>query len=149
MPYEYKLIHLVEFADTDMAGIVHFANFFKFMEETEHAFLRSIGLSVHMTEDGSIYSFPRVQADCSYKLPLRFEDEVEVHLLVREKKSKALTYDFMFRKVDGDMRTEVARGSITVVCVTVDPKTREMKAAAIPAVVSEKIQAAPESSIRL
>ncbi len=147
MPFEFKLTHLVEFADTDMAGIVHFANFFRFMEETEHAFLRSIGLSVHMKEDGRTYSFPRVQAECSYKLPLRFEDEVEVHLLVREKKSKALTYDFIFRKVDGAGRTEVARGSLTVVCVTVDSKSREMKAAAIPALVSGKIQVAPEELI--
>jgi acyl-CoA thioester hydrolase len=128
-----------------MAGIVHFANFFRFMEETEHAFLRSIGLSVHMREAGLTYSFPRVRAECDYKLPLRFEDEVEVHLIVREKKSKALTYDFVFRKVEGQVRTEIARGSITVVCVTVDPKTREMKAAAIPSIVSDKIEAAPES----
>jgi YbgC/YbaW family acyl-CoA thioester hydrolase len=147
MPFEFKLTHLVEFADTDMAGIVHFANFFRFMEETEHAFLRSVGLSVHMKEDGRIYSFPRVHAECSYKLPLRFEDEVEVHLLVREKKSKSLAYEFIFRKVDGEGRSEVARGALTVVCVTVDPKTREMKAAAIPAVVADKIQAAPDGSI--
>ena len=33
----------VEFGDTDMAGIMHFANFFRFMERTEHAFLRTLG----------------------------------------------------------------------------------------------------------
>ena len=30
-----------EFCDTDMAGIVHFANFFRFMESAEVEFLRS------------------------------------------------------------------------------------------------------------
>ena len=36
----------VEFCDTDMAGIVHFANFFRWMESAEVEFLRSLGLSV-------------------------------------------------------------------------------------------------------
>ena len=36
----------VEFGDTDMAGIMHFANFFRFMEAAEPDFLRSLGLSV-------------------------------------------------------------------------------------------------------
>ena len=36
----------VDFGDTDMAGIMHFANFFRFMESAECDFWRSIGLSV-------------------------------------------------------------------------------------------------------
>ncbi|MDB6148705.1 MAG: thioesterase superfamily protein, partial [Chthoniobacter sp.] len=38
MPYEFKLLRRVEFAETDMAGIVHFSNFFRMMEAAEHAF---------------------------------------------------------------------------------------------------------------
>ena len=38
MPYEYYIKRRVEFSDTDMAGIVHFARFFVFMEAAEHAF---------------------------------------------------------------------------------------------------------------
>jgi acyl-CoA thioester hydrolase len=34
----------VLFHETDMAGIVHFSNFFKYMEEAEHSFMRSLGL---------------------------------------------------------------------------------------------------------
>ena len=36
----FRTTRLVEFGDTDMAGIVHFANFFRYMESAEHAFLR-------------------------------------------------------------------------------------------------------------
>ena len=39
------------FHETDLAGIVHFSNFFKYMEEAEHAFVRSIGLSIHPPEE--------------------------------------------------------------------------------------------------
>ena len=109
MPSEFRLVRRVEFADTDMAGIMHFANFFRFMEAAEHAFLRSLGSSVHAVVDGRTIGWPRVRATCDYRRPLRFEDEVEVRLLVREKREKSLTYDFVFRKLaEGHTPTQIA-----------------------------------------
>ena len=64
----------VEFMDTDMAGIVHFTAFFRYMETAEHAFLRSLGLSVHDRSGHPVVGWPRVRADCSYKAPAAFED---------------------------------------------------------------------------
>ena len=46
MAYEFKLTRHVDFAETDMAGIMHFSNFFRFMEATETAFFRSLSLSI-------------------------------------------------------------------------------------------------------
>src|SRR6266496_2870167 len=112
MAHEHRAIHTVEFADTDMAGIMHFANFFRYMEETEHAFLRSLGLSVHMREGARILGLPRVSAACDFRAPLRYQDRVQVHLRVREKKEKSLTYDFIFRRVEETGTVEVARGSL-------------------------------------
>jgi len=42
MAYEFKLVRRVEFNETDAAGIVHFSNFFRYMESVEHAFFRSL-----------------------------------------------------------------------------------------------------------
>jgi YbgC/YbaW family acyl-CoA thioester hydrolase len=141
MAYEYKRIHRVEFADTDMAGIVHFANFFRYMEATEHAFFRSLGFSIHMQIDGRSIGWPRVRAVCEYSSPLRFEDEVEIHLRVREKKSRSLTYAFTFQKGNGEA---VAHGSLTVVCVTTDEITGKMKAVPIPEAIAREIEVAPD-----
>ena len=66
MPCEFRTQRLVEWADTDKAGIVHFARFFVFMEQTEHEFWRALGLSVHMKRDENIISWPRLTADCEY-----------------------------------------------------------------------------------
>src|SRR5205823_11798614 len=140
MPYEFRCTRRVEFADTDMAGIVHFANFFRYMEATEHAFFRSLGFSIHTRIEDFVVGWPRVRAVCEYKSPLRFEDEFEIHLRVREKKNRSLTYDFLFRTLEG---TDVATGSITVVCVMLDDKTGSMKAVAIPDAVARMIEAAP------
>ena len=49
---------LVEFHDTDMAGIMHFASFFHYMESAEHEFIRSLGLSVHSLVEDDTLSFP-------------------------------------------------------------------------------------------
>ncbi|MFN3649810.1 MAG: acyl-CoA thioesterase [Armatimonadota bacterium] len=146
MAHEFRLVRTVEFSETDMAGIMHFANFFRYMEVTEHAFLRSLGLSVHFEHEGRTLGWPRVNVSCDYRAPLRFEDRVEVHLRVREKREKSLTYEFRFRKLSGDAPLEVARGSVTAVCVCLDPETRTMKAVPIPPVFAEQIETAPPES---
>ncbi len=143
MAHEYRQVRLVEFADTDLAGIVHFANFFRYMEETEHGFLRSLGLSVHSREGSRVWGLPRVNAACTFTQPLRYQDEVEVHLQVREKKEKSLTYEFVFRKLGTDPPPEVARGSLTVVSVGVDPETGGMKAVPLPEGVARQVEVAP------
>jgi acyl-CoA thioester hydrolase len=43
MAFEYKVRRRVEFSETDMAGIVHYSNFFRYMEAAEHEFFRSLG----------------------------------------------------------------------------------------------------------
>jgi acyl-CoA thioester hydrolase len=141
MSYEFKAVRRVEFSETDMAGIMHYSNYFRFMETAEHAFFRSLGLSIFRTGDPPV-SWPRVHASCDYKTPLRFEDEVEIHLLVAEKKAKALTYAFKFRKLNAAPPALVARGALTVVCVTHHADGR-MTACAIPRLVADKIQIAP------
>src|SRR5271166_1878220 len=102
MPCEFQFTRRVEFSDTDMAGIMHFSNFFLFMEATESAFMRSLGLSVMLSTCGLDVCLPRVHADCDYQLPLRFEDEVLVHLLVEKKGARTLAYQFRFRKLNGN-----------------------------------------------
>jgi YbgC/YbaW family acyl-CoA thioester hydrolase len=140
MAFEFRYRHRIEFAETDMAGIVHFSNYFRYMEMAEHEFFRSLGLSVHTEIDGRIVSWPRVRAECSYKGPLAFEEEVEVHLVVRKKTKGSITYDFDFRKADGNL---AARGSVKVACVAIDRVTKEMSPIAIPRLIDEKIEAAP------
>lgn len=142
MAYEFKLIRRVEFSETDMVGIVHYSNFFRYMESAEHGFFRSLGFSVVTRQVDPPLGWPRVHAECDYKHPLRFEDEVEVQMLVSEKKSKSLSYIFRFFKLNTDPLLEVARGSLTVVCVM--HKDGTMRAATIPKSIADKIDVAPD-----
>ena len=142
MAYEFKITRRVEFSDTDMAGIMHYSNFFRFMETAEHGFYRSLGFSVVLHQYHPPLGFPRVHAECDFKRPLRFEDLVEIHLFVKEKKAKSITYSFRFWNLSATPAEEVARGLVTIVCVVHQPNGK-LSAVAIPREIAEKIKVAP------
>ena len=126
----------VEFADTDMAGIVHFASIFRFMEEAEHAFLRSLGLSVFTERDGSVISWPRLSAKCDFQSPIRFEDHVDIEVRVALLKRKTVTYAFVASVED----RQVATGEMVVVCCDVR-HSEPLRAREIPADIAAKLGA--------
>ncbi len=140
MAHEFCYRRRVEFAETDLAGIVHFSNYFRYMEMAEHAFLRSLGLSVHQHAGDHVVGWPRIHAECSFKSAATFEDELEIHLLVREKTAKTIGYAFRIRNGEGRL---VAAGAITVICVRFDPDTKQMAATTIPAEIDAVIEVAP------
>ena len=142
MPYEFQHVRRVEFSDTDMAGIMHFSNFFRFMESAETAFMRSLGLSVVLSSCGLDLCLPRVHAECDYQAPVRFEDEVTVHLLVEKLSTRTLTYQFRFRKSTGGAAQEIARGRLVVVCAS-RAADGAMKAVPLPQALVEQLQEAP------
>jgi YbgC/YbaW family acyl-CoA thioester hydrolase len=128
----------VTYPETDASGIVHFTNFFKYLEEAEHAMWRAAGLSIS-GRDPAI-GFPRVAASFEYRKPLRFEDEFEVHLRVAAKTAKTLRYSAVVWK-DGE---EIAAGTLTIICV----RRREgepMRATDMPAEISSRFEVAPEA----
>ncbi|MCH2182873.1 MAG: acyl-CoA thioesterase [Mariniblastus sp.] len=112
MSQVFKTIRRVQFRDTDAAGIVHFSVFFTYMEQAEHEFLLSVGLGVINEQDGQTISFPRVHAECDYRSPIRFEELVEIEMVVQKIGSRSVTYQFKFSCEGRD----VADGLITVAC---------------------------------
>lgn len=146
MPYEFRVTRRVEFSETDMEGIMHFSNFFKFMETAEHGFFRSMGYSVVLSRNGLDVCLPRVHAECDYLAPLRFEDEVQIHLLVEKKGSRSLSSQFHFHRLNGPTQQLVAHGRVTVVCAARQPDGT-LKAVPFPRQLAERIQEAPKEML--
>jgi YbgC/YbaW family acyl-CoA thioester hydrolase len=119
----------VEFHDTDMAGIVHFANFFRYMESAEHEFLRSIGHNVHEVAGGIASGWPRVSAGCDYRQPARFGEVLAVKVFIEEIRNKSVRYRYEF---DNEGGGRVAEGTLTVACVQLDQVTGTIEAVRIP-----------------
>jgi YbgC/YbaW family acyl-CoA thioester hydrolase len=132
----FRVTRLVEFGDTDMAGIAHFSAFFRYMESAEHAYLRSLGLSVAMEWEGERVGFPRVSASCDYLKPVRFEDVLTVTVAVEKLGRTSVTYAFEFLKGD----EPAARGRITAVFCAVGPGG--IAAREIPAGIRDRLAGA-------
>ena len=133
----FRIQRRVDFADTDMAGIVHFSTYFRYMEAAEHAFLRSRGLSVVMEWQGEPIGFPRVSASCDYLSPARFQDVLDVAVAVERLGRSSITYAFEFFKGE----EAVARGRMTAVCCRVE-SDRRLERREIPTAVRARLEAA-------
>lgn len=135
MSETFHISRRVDFCDTDMAGIIHFSNFFRYMEFAEVAFLRSRGLSVAMTWGQEHLGFPRVSATCDFLSPVRFEDVVDIAVRVERVGRKSVTYSFDFTH-EG---RPVAKGRISAVCCRVGPGVQEIESVEIPAEIRTRL----------
>jgi len=132
MAAQFRYQRRVQFHETDLAGIVHFSWYFKYMEEAEHALWRSVGMSIAPPDPA--FGFPRVNAACDFKAPLKFEDEVEVHIAVEKLGRRSIRYACTLRRG----AEIVATGSMTSACVTRD-ENGHAKSTDVPEFVREKL----------
>jgi acyl-CoA thioester hydrolase len=132
---EYRLKRRVHFYETDMAGIVHFSYYFRYMEEAEHALWREAGLSIH--PKNSNIGWPRVATSFDFHRPLRFEDEFEVCIRVAAITEKTIRYACVVTSSGA----KVATGSLTIACVRKEPN-QPMKSIAIPRDIVSHFQVA-------
>jgi len=142
MPYSFTRERRIEFAETDMAGIAHFSNYYRFMEETEHAFIRSLGYDLHWEDETTMHGWVRVSAACDFMAPLHYMDEFVIELLVRRVGSSSITYDFHFRAEPGGKL--LAKGSMTVVHVARSKAEKSMRPQPVPDTIRNLLQVAPE-----
>ncbi|MAF67708.1 MAG: 4-hydroxybenzoyl-CoA thioesterase [Planctomycetes bacterium] len=146
MTHEFEYERTVEFAETDMSGIVHFSNYFRYMEEAEHTFFRSLGLSAHSESDGVMLGWVRVDAECVYRRPLRYPDRIKVRLLVSDRTASSLAFEFGFFAADGAAEP-MAGGRMRTVCVVRDPAGDGVHATDMPAEVAKRVSVAPREKI--
>jgi acyl-CoA thioester hydrolase len=131
----FKTAFRVSWVETDAAQIVHFSNYFRYFERVEEEFYRSLGFDFDDLSEKYNLIFPRVEAYCNFKSPLKFNDLVEIELSVKEIREKAVKYWFkVYNKRDEKLAAE---GYLVVVAV--DKKLR--KAVKIPEEFVERLKA--------
>lgn len=134
MPFIYR--RRVQFAETDLAGLVHFTHFFRYMEEAEHALWRAAGMSI--ARAGETTGWPRLGAAFEFRAPLRFEDEFDVAVRIANVTSRTIQYDFRLTR-DGTLI-----GSGTITTAYVDKSGPSLKALELPEHVAARLQSASE-----
>ena len=141
MPSRFTTTRRVAFAETDMAGIVHFANFYRYMEEAEHAFFRSVGRSISEKQpDGTFVGWPRVSAACSFKSPAFYEDLIEIRIVIERIGLKSMTMRYDFSRDE----TLLAKGTMKIVCCRLRPDA-PMESIAIPERFTSVFQEEPRT----
>ena len=123
----------VQFAETDLAGIVHFSVMFLYMEEAEHAMWRAAGLSI--ADPTSDLAWPRLSASLEFRNPLRFEEEFDVRLQISALKTRMIEYACTI--VRGEVM--IARGAMTAACAR-KGLDGTMKAAELPSDVVQRLK---------
>ena len=144
--FHFTYRRVVEFADTDLAGIMHFSNFFRFVECAEHAFFRSLGFRVHTANGTDHQGWPRIEVSCKYLKPARFEQTLEIGLRIDEIRTSSLRYTFWILVADEPERTLLATGSFSIIHVDLDTRAHAIRKAPIPPALREQLENAHSRS---
>lgn len=108
----YTLPVRIYYEDTDMAGIVYYANYLKFIERGRSAWVREIGIDQkEMKDEGLVFVVRRVEAD--YLGSAVLDDELTVETEVRAVTGVRLTMDQRVTRGEEVLFQAV----VTVVCV--------------------------------
>lgn len=118
-PYAHRL--RVRFAETDAMGIVHHSRYLPYLEEARVEYLRHLGHPyTEMRAEGVDYAV--LEAFVQYRQPLRFDDEVTVHLMLGA--ATRATFQMAYLLTVGD---EVRATAVTVHgCVNADGRPVRM-----------------------
>lgn len=141
--YCFEFQRRVEFHETDLAGIVHFSNFYRYMETAEHEFLRSLGHPIHQQMGDAEIGWPRVNATCDFRRPARNDDILIIRVSIEEIRTRSVRYGFRFYLDPGE--PPIATGSITAVCVKFE--NGGIAAIPIPDQIRADLEAAQAASV--
>ncbi len=105
----------VYYEDTDLAGIVYYANYLKFIERARSEWVRELGIDqVRMKADGLVFAVRRVEAD--YLVPAKYDDELVVHTTMQPGSGARLVVKQNIMRGD----TLLFSALVTIICMTLD-----------------------------
>jgi len=148
MPYEHTSTRRVEFSETDMAGLVHFSNFFKYMETAERDFFDAAGVDLIHSKPGELVGWPRARAECKFSAPVRFGDTIDIHLAVKAVKDRAIDYQFrIYRRNPDGSRTHCAKGHMTTILAQLN-ESGALQSVELPDDLRARIAEAPPEALK-
>ena len=102
----------VYYEDTDMGGIVYYANYLKYIERARSDWVREIGIDQNeMRDDGIVFAVRRVEAD--YVAPARFDDGLSVETTTQAVTGARLVLEQKVMRGDDLLFQAV----VTIVCI--------------------------------
>jgi acyl-CoA thioester hydrolase len=115
----------VRYAETDQMGIVYYANFFIWFEVGRVELLRQLGFHYKQMEIDDNCHIPVVEANCRYKSPARYDDELLLETRILAIRRSVLKFGYRLLRPENDGTTLLAEGE--TVHVTVDRSFRSVR----------------------
>jgi acyl-CoA thioester hydrolase len=111
----------IYFEDTDVGGVVYYANYLRYLEQGRTEFLRERGFSVRaLLEQG--YLIPVMRLEIDYIVPAILDDLIRVETTVQEITNATCTLSQQVVRVsDGEM---LAAARVTLACLGPGKKAR-------------------------
>lgn len=105
----------VRYAETDQMGIVYYANYFIWMEVGRVDYCRQMGFEYADMEsqDGALLTVS--EANCRYRAPARFNDELRVLTKVLESRSRTIRFGYEIRR-EADRRLLATGETLHTIC---------------------------------
>jgi acyl-CoA thioester hydrolase len=99
----------VRYAETDQMGVVYYANYLVWMEVARVEFCKALGFRYKDMEQDDGVLLAVVEAQCRYRYPARFDDEVIVETIVAEANSRLVAFQYEMLLAEGGRK--LASGS--------------------------------------
>jgi acyl-CoA thioester hydrolase len=107
----------VRYAETDQMGVVYYANFFIWFELGRVELLRQLGFQYKQMEIDDDCHIPVVEANCRYKSPARYDDELLLETRVLELRRSVIKFGYRLLRQEVEAPRLLAEGETTHVTV--------------------------------
>ena len=124
----------VRWRDVDVMGVVHYANYLRFMEAAESEFFRALGFPYDVIADELGVWIARVHLECDYRAPAKLDDEITCRAELQKIGGSSMTFVFPVQRRDG---TRLVDGML--VLAALDRTT--LRAARLPAQLANALRA--------
>ncbi len=92
----------VRYAETDQMGVVYYANYFVWMEVGRVGYCKACGFNYRdMERDDGVF-LAVAEADCRYKSPAKFDDEVIVKTWIEDANTRIVIFNYEMRVAEED-----------------------------------------------
>ena len=138
MDFPFAHRQRVRFGETDLQGVVYYANYLLFAEIGRIAYLRELGVVYERDLLANGVDFTIGEARVRYQAPLRFDDEYDIKVRVGEIRHSSWTLEYAIDRADG-----LHCADVSTIQVMIDRKTG--RATRIPADLRQTLERAKEA----
>ncbi len=92
----------VRYAETDQMGVVYYANYLVWMEIGRVELVRSLGLVYHQLEREEGLYLSVIEAQCHYRAPARYDEEIAVETRVGKANSRIVEFTYRILSLNPD-----------------------------------------------